>query len=478
MQATDAELVQLTRTGDRGAFGELVRRYQRLIYGLAYHQVGNFADAQDIAQEAFVKAFRCLDQLEQPERFAAWLKTVTANECKMWLRRRRQTVPLEEAELLPSYASLAAERSRRRERQAEVRQAVDSLPEKSRLVVTLHYLSSLSCREIGEALGISANAVTQHLYRARQQLKETLTAEIEEGYAMNKLPESFTQEVLERVTLCPVLDGQFITSGNEGDVRGFMMAVGEREPEKSFITVWMRQDDLNAVVVGHYPRRRAESPKGRAFESALQILSALGIEAKRVVLRLSGHRQCRADVDLKQGNTDFTIDMRPSDALGLAVRLKAPIYAQETVVAQGNVGEDDVPTPDESIDVGAWKSEFQAFRQHDLLRDKAWELGLSPEHWIDTIRLRKDKAKGTLRVWLEAIPEKKLTFDLKEYKSGVKMIFDYARKRLTSGILHGDSIRGDGMRYKVYYSLLDEDARMRIVPEETDAQAGCSGPPE
>jgi RNA polymerase sigma-70 factor (ECF subfamily) len=167
----DIDLVQRTLAGDNNAFGDLVRRYQGLVYGLAYHRVGSFADAEDVAQEAFVKAFRSLHQLEQPGHFAAWMKTITANECTTFNRRRQRAMSLEEAEMLPSYPALAEEKSRQREKRAEILHAIDSLPEKSRLVMTLHYLSGLSCAEIGEHLDITANAVAQHLNRARKQLK-------------------------------------------------------------------------------------------------------------------------------------------------------------------------------------------------------------------------------------------------------------------------------------------------------------------
>jgi len=111
----------------------------------------------------------------------------------MWQRRNRRVIPLDEVEQLPAYASLAVEEWRRRERAAEIRQAVDALPEQSRLIVTLHYLSGHSHREIGHFLGITAKAVSQHLYRARWQLKEMRMAEIEEGYTMNQLTDDFAQ---------------------------------------------------------------------------------------------------------------------------------------------------------------------------------------------------------------------------------------------------------------------------------------------
>ena len=74
MERPDAELVGLTRGGDREAFGALVARYQGHVYGLAYSMVDNWAEAQDIAQETFIRAFTNLDQLRDPERFPAWLR--------------------------------------------------------------------------------------------------------------------------------------------------------------------------------------------------------------------------------------------------------------------------------------------------------------------------------------------------------------------------------------------------------------------
>ena len=466
MRATDAELVSLTRAGDNAAFGELVRRYQGLMYGLAYHRIGNFADAQDIAQEVFVKAYRHLSQLNEPERFTAWLRTMTTNECKMWLRASRRTVSLEETEALPSHESEPDESWRRRERQAEVRKAVAALPERSRLIVSLHYLSGLSQREIGEFLGMRTNTVSQHLSRARRRLKRILMAEIEEAYAMNKLPDSFTQDALRKATLFPLVEGYFVTSLGEGDIRGLTMRVGERGPEESIITLWMRRDDLDAIAPIEHG---AGKVKARAIESALQIMSALGIGIGQVTLRLSDGAQCRADVDLKQGNTEVTIDMRPSDALCLAVRVKAPICVEEAVVRQGNVAEDDVPAPEEQHSSAEWMAELEAHHQVDLLRDQAFEIGLSPEDMVDTIHYHVNEAEGVIRIWLEAAPDRESTVSLKEHEAGVEKLLELARSRSVSGHTR------NGRWYRVFYSLLGEDARMRLVPDEgAEAEFGMS----
>jgi RNA polymerase sigma-70 factor (ECF subfamily) len=376
MRATDAELVQLTLTGDKAAFGELVRRYQGLVYGLAYHRIGNFADAQDIAQEVFVRAFRRLGQLEQPEQFASWLKTATVNQSKMWLRASRPTIPLDDAETLPSYASTVADKWRSDQRQTEIRQAVEALPEKSRLLVTLHYLSGLSHREIGEFLGMAANAVSQHLHRARQQLRTLLIAQIEEDYAMNKLPESFAEEVLKTASLYPIRDGYVVVGDGGEGVNRLTMAVGEPGPDREYITFWAKADDVGEIVMGPVRGRSADGAKGRALNSALEILKAFGIELERVVLRLSKDRKCRANVELKQGKKELSVDMRPSDAMGLAVRVNAPILVEEAVAKAGNVGEDDVPVPDEDMNHTAYNQEFQWFRQHDTIIGESLGVGV------------------------------------------------------------------------------------------------------
>jgi len=84
---TDAQLVERTLRGDMSAYGILVDRYRSLVYGLACHLVRNFHDAEDIAQEAFIKAYDSLSTLKDKANFSRWLRTIALNLCKMWLRK-------------------------------------------------------------------------------------------------------------------------------------------------------------------------------------------------------------------------------------------------------------------------------------------------------------------------------------------------------------------------------------------------------
>src|SRR5437016_950642 len=87
---TDADLVTRTRAGDITAFEALVRRYRGLVFGLAYHQLGRFEDAEDAAQEAMVEAYVKLGHLREPERFAGWLRRIVAGKAAEVARRRRE----------------------------------------------------------------------------------------------------------------------------------------------------------------------------------------------------------------------------------------------------------------------------------------------------------------------------------------------------------------------------------------------------
>jgi RNA polymerase sigma-70 factor (ECF subfamily) len=138
MKMQDTELVIQALQGDKEAFGKLVDRYQGAVYGLCFHLVGNFADAQDLAQEAFVRAYLDLHQLREPSKFASWLYRVTMNVCKMWLRKRKTDIasldtmtPTEFISEAPSPQEIAE----KKELQLAVRQAINSLEVYGRFVL-------------------------------------------------------------------------------------------------------------------------------------------------------------------------------------------------------------------------------------------------------------------------------------------------------------------------------------------------------
>ncbi|MFC1713810.1 sigma-70 family RNA polymerase sigma factor [Candidatus Poribacteria bacterium] len=192
----DADLVRRTLEGEQDAFEALVRKYQDAIYGFAFHLIGDFAEAQDVTQQAFVIAYMKLPQLKDAGKFVPWIKRIAANECALWVRQRRQTSRLHEKVGNPDYpVSTPHEEYEEKEIEAIVRKAMEALSEKNRLAMTLYYIDGLSQREVGSFLGISTSAVENRIARARKQLREEMMSMVGDMFEGNKLPDDFTQKV-------------------------------------------------------------------------------------------------------------------------------------------------------------------------------------------------------------------------------------------------------------------------------------------
>lgn len=167
MKAENKELVELALEGDEEAFGQLVRIYQNAVYATTFQIVGNFADAQDITQEVFVEAYTKLHQLRLPDKFANWLRSITMNTCRMWIRSRKSQPELEESDINSGDGSVSDESGL----YEQLMSALTLLPEDQRTVIILHYIDDLSYGQIGKFLGIPVGTVRSRLHRAREKLK-------------------------------------------------------------------------------------------------------------------------------------------------------------------------------------------------------------------------------------------------------------------------------------------------------------------
>jgi RNA polymerase sigma-70 factor (ECF subfamily) len=154
--------------GDLGAFEELVRRYQRRVFALAYHHLRDPDEAQDLAQEVFVRLFRGLDRYDPERPFEPWFWRLAGNVAATY-RRRRPAAAVELPEWTP-----AGER----EDTLPLERALADLSPDLRLPVLLHYYLDLPLDEIATALGLSLSAVKSRLHRARAVLRRVL---VEEG---------------------------------------------------------------------------------------------------------------------------------------------------------------------------------------------------------------------------------------------------------------------------------------------------------
>jgi RNA polymerase sigma factor (sigma-70 family) len=193
------KLIMGARGGDQAAYAEIVRRFQDMAYGYAYAILGDFHLAQDAAQGAFVEAYQCLAHLREPEAFPGWFKRFVLKHCDRLTRGKRvETVPLDAAYDVASGEPDPHEATAKRELRERVLQAVRDLPDNEREVTTLYYMNGYSQSEIAEFLEVPATTVKSRLHTSRQRLKERMTEMVQDTFKEHALPESFTQETLEK----------------------------------------------------------------------------------------------------------------------------------------------------------------------------------------------------------------------------------------------------------------------------------------
>ena len=181
----DAELADRARNGDVDAYEQLVARYQQIAHRVAYLITRSAADADDAAQEAFVKAYYALDRFRSGASFKPWLLTIVSNEARnrrrssgrrMELAERAANVrPSGEAAPSPEVAAIATEE------RTMLMEAVDRLREQDRLVIVYRYLLDLSEQETAEILGCPRGTVKSRLSRALSKLKDDIGDRIDLG---------------------------------------------------------------------------------------------------------------------------------------------------------------------------------------------------------------------------------------------------------------------------------------------------------
>lgn len=168
----DDRLVRDTLAGNQHAFARLVERYLQTAHAVAFAQTGNHADAEDAAQDAFLKAYQSLDTLRDRSRFGSWLAALTRNAAVDLVRKRHRRDKL--ADQLPRHEALHNMEPERHDEAELVRAKVMAMDEGPREVILLYYFAGHTLREIGQLLNISKPAAQKRLVRAREQLSESV----------------------------------------------------------------------------------------------------------------------------------------------------------------------------------------------------------------------------------------------------------------------------------------------------------------
>ena len=213
MEHNDAELIQRILQGDEDAFSPLVTKYQKRVHALVWRKIGDFHIAQEVTQDAFLKAYQKLGTLKNHTQFPGWLYVIAANLCSDWFRKNpppEQSLEVTDVSEVNqvSYSRYIAEKQATETdetRRGIVKKLLQKLPESERTVMTLYYLGEMTIKAISEFLGVSPNTVKSRLSRARNRLKKEEDM-IQQNLGSFQLPANLTQNIMNevsRITLTP-----------------------------------------------------------------------------------------------------------------------------------------------------------------------------------------------------------------------------------------------------------------------------------
>jgi len=182
MTWTDEELVAKSIRGDAESFNELVLRWERPIYALAYRTIGREEDARDVCQETFLRAFRALPGFRGQAKFSSWLYRIALNLCRDWIRRERRTPvvqPPEDVDLLELAAASEPSESiedlvARQDLSRVVERAMALLPEEQRTAIVLKEFHGLTFQEIADLVGCPLSTIKTRLYQGLTVLRREL----------------------------------------------------------------------------------------------------------------------------------------------------------------------------------------------------------------------------------------------------------------------------------------------------------------
>ena len=203
----DAQLIHRVLSGDDEAFTALVRKHQKSAHALAWRRVGDFHFAEEIVQDAFLRAYKGLPKLKDPNQFPGWLYVITNRLCNNWLQKNKslmksvEDIPVVEMQRMSyeHYMSEGHEKEAKASRQKLVGQLLAKLPESERTVVTLYYLGEMTTKEISKFLGVSVHTITSRLQRGRKRLKQHEELLVQEVLGGVQLSNNFAENIAQKV---------------------------------------------------------------------------------------------------------------------------------------------------------------------------------------------------------------------------------------------------------------------------------------
>jgi RNA polymerase sigma factor (sigma-70 family) len=332
----DAALVELTLDGQPEAFEPLLLRYYSSVVRLCWRLLGDTLAAQDIAQEAALQSFLNLAHLHEPRRFGAWLHAIAANLARMALRRR--TLSLDAADegaplavLWTARLPTPEEAHAAREVHDAIIAALNELSAVNREAVIGYYLEGYSYVELADLLGVPVSTIKGRLFFGRRQLRQALMPVADEvlmpDRRARKEPQMTTPELVE-VKIDSIRSEQIVI-GNADSPTPHRVVVLRDQRAGRILPMWIGPWEADAIEMALQGQQTA---RPMTHDLALRLLESLGAQVQRVVMTKLAESTFYAEVTLVQGQQQRQVDARPSDALALAARVDAPIYAAQSLL--------------------------------------------------------------------------------------------------------------------------------------------------
>ena len=332
---TDAGLVALARSGDKGAFGILVERYQRMAERIAKGVVGNEEISRELAQEALLQAYLSIDRLRNDGSFRSWLYGIVLNVCRSLLREQK-TAPYSlealtgglryEGVLFRDPEPDPQEVAEAQELHKLVVLSVNALSPKNRVATLLYYYEQLSVREIAATLGVSEAVVKGRLHKSRLQLRELLLPAYSDMY-LSTTPREGGRTMV-KVTIADVTDRGYQDKETGLSYARYAVMLLDSDGRR-ILPIWVGPAEGRAIALG---LRKPEVPRPMTFSFMARVLEALGAKLEEARIEELKGDTFYAVAKLRIGGRDREVDARPSDAMALAVQTGSPIYVAEEVM--------------------------------------------------------------------------------------------------------------------------------------------------
>jgi len=320
-ERADAELVAAALAGEADAFADLVRRYQDYIYATAVGIVSDFDLARDVAQEAFLAAYRSLPRIREPARFGGWLRGIARNISFEALR------DIQRARAMREQLQQTAKRGRRTqghgaaERRERVQLALAGLSPKNREAVSLHYVDGLSYSQIADFLDVTEAAVLGRLQRGRAELRKEISTMVAETFKSNAPDDAFAHRVAHSVAA-------YSAKGPSTDHIGSPWQQARREHTRAILNAGDEGFQID-VALSQHPRARIRGEAALHFgirgdERSQQCLLGLMQDASAGVR--CGATSWYARIVRPDGKLGHWVDMPATENLSQADRDQISVF--------------------------------------------------------------------------------------------------------------------------------------------------------